>query len=131
MSTRGFSRRDLLQLGGQVVLTVGAAKIVVALPGCGGDDTSATPDAPIDAATLADAYSTYGYTLDDCHYFGTYDYVLTYPTHTYHMYLYSTYGCPYYVPYAYSGVYCYYTPGLVTGYDYTCFDGYYITTTMP
>jgi hypothetical protein len=30
MSTRGFSRRDLLDLGGKLVMSIGAAKIVVA-----------------------------------------------------------------------------------------------------
>lgn|SRR5690349_12660408 len=137
MSTRGFSRRDLLQMGGRLVMTVGAAKVVIALPGCGGDSGSVdAPPHPIDGGYGYDAYPTadaaYHYaTLDDCHSIGTYDYPISYPGYTYHYYLQNTYGCPAYVPYAGYGVYCYYIPGFVPGYDYACWTGSYEIPTTP
>jgi hypothetical protein len=128
MSTRGFSRRDLLQLGGKLVMTVGAAKVVVALPGCGGDDGVDPVDAPpADACT----YDCYSYTLDDCHGVGTYDHPVVYPAYTYHYYFQDGYGCPYYLTYPQAGLYCYYEPNFVPGYDYFCFSSYYQTTSMP
>jgi hypothetical protein len=138
MSTRGFSRRDLLQLGGRLVMTVGAAKIVIALPGCGGDSGSVdAPPHPIDGAYAYDGYPTADAsypTLDDCHSFGTYDYAISSPgapPYTYHYYLLHAYGCATYVPYPGGAVYCYYIPGLMPGYDYACWNGYYVTTTTP
>lgn len=135
MSTRGFSRRDLLQLGGKLVMTVGAAKVVIALPGCGGDSSSVdAPGNPIDGPPAIDAYY-YNYpTLDDCHSFGTYDYAISYtgiPPYTYHYYFQNAYGCPYYVPYPPVGTYCYYAPGFAGTYDYFCFNSYYYTVTTP
>jgi hypothetical protein len=135
MSTRGFSRRDLLQLGGKLVMTVGAAKVVIALPGCG-DDGGGGVDAPTDGPPSAiDSSYAPTYTLDDCYAFGTYDYAITYPGYTYHYYFTNVYGCPYYLEYPYSGVYCYLdtTPpnDYLPGYDYFCFFGYYTATTTP
>jgi hypothetical protein len=131
MSTRGFSRRDLLHLGGKVVLTVGAAKIVVALPGCGDDGGGSIDGAPPDAALPIDAYSPYGYALDDCHYVGTYHYPQSSAGSTYHYYFEHAYGCPYYLYYPYDGVYCYPVPDFVPGYYYFCFTGTYYTVTTP
>jgi hypothetical protein len=134
MSTRGFSRRDLLNLGGKLVMSIGAAKIVVTLPGCGGDSSSvdALPATP-------DAYYGYSYyTLDDCHAIGTYHYAQTYPggpgyAYTYHYYWTGAYGCPYDYPYgAPSTLQCYPdVPDFAPGYDYFCFTGYYETITYP
>ena len=137
MSTKGFSRRDLLRLGGNVVLTVGAAKIVVTLPGCsfsGGNGIDAPP-APIDApVTPIDAYEYYGgyTTLDDCHKIGTYHYRIAYPPYyTYHSYWTGAYGCPGHV-YSPPNVRCYPDyPDFAPGYPYFCFTYYYTTITSP
>jgi hypothetical protein len=132
MTTRGFSRRDLLQLGGKLVLSVGAAHIVVALPGCGGSESR--PDAPID--TPLDAYYP-GYPgLDDCHSLGTKHYAVSYNylpyyAYTYHYYFTGSYGCAY-PPYDAPQLHCYYDrPDFAPGYYYFCFTNYYYTTTMP
>jgi len=129
MSTRGYSRRELLHLGGKLVMTVGAAKIVVALPGCGGHGSSNDVPPP-------DAYDYYaGYVpLDDCHAIGTYDYVINrpgVPPYTYHYYFTGAYGCPNYV-HPPTNVHCYYDlPDFAAGYAYFCFSSYYVTHTSP
>ena len=138
MSNPGFSRRDLLRLGGKLVLTVGAAKIVVVLPGCGDDGNHPPiPDAHRDAPPLMpDAYDYYpGYvTLDDCHSIGTYDYRIIYPgppQYTYHYYFTGVYGCPNYV-HPPTNLKCYPDyPDWAPNYAYFCFTGYYQTTTTP
>jgi hypothetical protein len=139
MSNSGFSRRDLLRLGGKVILTVGAAKIVVVLPGCGDDGNNPpTPDAAhADAKVIMpDAYEYYpGYVpLDDCHAIGTYDYRIVYPgppQYTYHYYFTGSYGCPYYV-HPPTNLHCYPDdPDFAPGYAYFCFTGYYLTQTQP
>jgi hypothetical protein len=124
----------LLRLGGKLAFTVGAAKILVVLPGCG-DDGSAPPDAtPADA--MPDAYDYYpGYVmLDDCHKIGTYDYRITYPgtpSYTYHQYFTGAYGCPNYIRPP-TNVKCHVdTPDFAPGYPYFCFSGYYRSTTTP
>jgi hypothetical protein len=138
MSNASFSRRDLLRLGGKLVLTVGAAKIVIALPGCGDDGNHPMADArmPDGTTIMPDAYDYYpGYvTLDDCHKIGTYDYRVVYPgppQYTYHYYFTGAYGCPYYV-HPPTTVECY--PDYLDfapGYAYFCFSNYYNTATMP
>src|SRR5436190_17933048 len=101
MSDSSFSRRDLLHLGGRLLLSVGAAKIVIALPGCGDDDSGhqPMPDAKqLDAAGY-DYYPGY-VALDDCHSVGTYEYNYVYSgttQYTYHYYWTNAYGCAYYV----------------------------------
>ena len=129
MGTGAYSRRELLQLGGKLALTVGAAKIVVALPGC-----SSSARSKIDAGP--DAFDNYpGYvTLDECHSIGTYHYALPYPTvppSTYHTYWTGAYGCPGYVRPP-TNVYCYTDiPDFAPGYEYFCFSGYYSLITSP
>jgi hypothetical protein len=137
MSDPTFSRRDLLRLGGKLMLTVGAAKIVVVLPGCG-DDGHQPPDAGPADASMPDAYDYYaGYaTLDDCHRIGTYDYRVAYPgtpPHTYHYYFTGAYGCPGYL-HPPTTLKCYadsppqdFSPG----YAYFCFRSYYMSTSTP
>jgi hypothetical protein len=139
MSDSGFSRRDLLRLGGKLVLTVGAAKIVVALPGCG-DDGGMTPHPDgklVDAPPMpVDAYDYYaGYvTLDECHKIGTYDYRVVYPgppQYTYHDYFTGAYGCPNYV-HPPTNVKCYPDiPDFAPGYAYFCFTSYYFSQSSP
>jgi hypothetical protein len=138
MSNPGFSRRDLLRLGGKLVLTVGAAKIVVVLPGCGDDGNNPpTPDAMRDAPhIMPDAYDYYaGYVpLDDCHAIGTYDYRIVYPgppQYTYHYYFAGAYGCPNYV-HPPTNLNCYPDyPDFAPGYDYFCFTSYYVSQSSP
>ena len=134
MSNSSFSRRDILRLGGKLVLTVGAAKIVVALPGCD-NSTTPLPDAARPDA-MPDAYDHYaGYaTLDDCHSIGTYDYRISHPTYayTYHYYFTGAYGCPYYVYPLPANLKCYPDyPDFAPNYPYFCFTGYYLSTSMP
>jgi hypothetical protein len=134
MGTGGFSRRDLLHLGGKLVMTVGAAKIMVALPGCGGDDGG---DHPSDAAP-ADVPSGGYATLDDCHAFGTYEYVYpSYPTqyytyYYYHHYYVGAYGCPGYVYPHGSGLFCYPDENdFAPGYSYFCYVADYGSVDYP
>jgi hypothetical protein len=139
MGDSTFSRRDLLRLGGKLVLSVGAAKIVIVQAGCGDDGGSQPPDAakPVDAA-LPDAYDYYpGYvTLDDCHRIGTYDYRVSYPgppAYTYHYYFTGAYGCPGYLRPP-TTIYCYGDQppdDFAPGYAYFCFSGYYRSTSTP
>jgi len=128
MSSGAYSRRELLQLGGKLALTVGAAKIVVVLPGCGG--SKHVPN--IDAIPV-DYYPGY-VTLDECHSIGTYHYAVAYgtlPPSTYHTYWTGAYGCPGYVRPP-TNVYCYTDiPDFAPGYDYFCFSGYYTRITSP
>lgn len=107
-------------------MSVGAAKIVVTLPGCGDDGPSA-----VDAPSTMDAYPTYG--LDDCHSFGTYDYqqiVPGTPRYTYHRYFQNAYGCPGYV--SVPGLHCYPdTPDFAPRYSHFCFTYSYGVITSP
>lgn len=107
-----FSRRDLLQLGGKLAMTVGGAKLLVTLPGCEGGKGNGPTD-PM---------------LDDCHSLGTYDYVVTSTYYTYHYYFTSSFGCPDYI--YLPNVHCYpdYSD-FAPGYDYFCFSGYYHSAT--
>jgi hypothetical protein len=118
----GYSRRDLLHLGGRLALTIGAAKIVVTLPGCGDDSGQGTRDAAPDVSPDGGGYAT----LDDCHAFGTYDYVTSSAGYTYHYYYTGAYGCPGYVyPYV-PGVTCYPdTHDKAPGYAYFCYATHY------
>jgi hypothetical protein len=128
VSTRSFSRRDLLQLGGRLALSIGAAKLVIALPGCGGGGGGNADDQPPgDAGHGSSDY----YSLDDCHSLGTYHYVkhshVGYYNYTYTYSYYHAFGCPrdeygYVTPAAY--VECYYSPGVVSGYNFFCYNDY-------
>lgn len=105
-------------------MTIGAAKVFVALPGCGGDDNGGPADAHVDAHIDAPA----GYaTLDDCHYFGTkyltYAYANYYNVYYYYHYTYTeAYGCPAYVYPLPGGLYCYPDVNdIAPGYSYFCY----------
>lgn len=132
VTTRNFSRRDLLQLGGKLAMTIGAAKLVIMLPGCGGgggsggdDGGSGDPLGPDDI--LADD----GYHhIDDCHSFGTYHRV-TRKVHDYYYYTndyyYSNALACHYDAYFYTKtayIDCYRRPGFIAGYNYFCFSDY-------
>jgi hypothetical protein len=132
MTGRGFSRRDLLNLGGKLVMSVGAVKLVAVLPGCGGSDSTSI-DAGIDAPKIR---PDGGYaTLDDCHKIGTYHYPRSYPgtyPYTYHYYYSGSYGCPSYLYYGPAVLDCY--PDyhdFAPGYPWFCYSSYYVTTTNP
>jgi hypothetical protein len=122
-----YSRRDLLHMGGRLAMTIGAAKILITLPGCGDDDSGSGTR---DGGPLPDVSPDgggYGYaTLDDCHAFGTYDYVITNAGYAYHYYYEGAYGCPGYV-YPYVGsLTCYPdTEDRAPGYAYFCYVSHY------
>jgi hypothetical protein len=135
VSTRNFSRRDLLQLGGRLALSIGAAKIVIALPGCGGDDggTGGGDDQhPMDGGGSGSGSSYYDgyYTLDDCHSIGTYNYVhSTYSGYYYYSYHYTythAYACNHDGYHSTGSGYidCSIEPGFMPNYDYLCYSGY-------